>query len=137
MKRALLVLAAILVLVGCSSSSSSSGTSCTKVAVDGGGHIACSGSLDTLTGKQEIAFDLEDIVIGGSISAKINITVGKGTLKITYLNSAGKSMTYVVSPTRPLALIDEMQANGNHVEITLDSEAATASGISYTAEFTE
>ncbi|HVU09647.1 MAG TPA: hypothetical protein VHD90_00160 [Phototrophicaceae bacterium] len=133
MKCFLLIFAAILVLAACSGG----GTSCTKVAVDGGGHIACTGSLDQLTGKQEIDFDLQDIGIGGSISAKINITVGKGTLKITYLDGAGKSMTYIVSPAKPLALIDELHASSNQAEITFDSEAATASGIHYTAEFTE
>ena len=136
-RRAVVFVLAILALVALASCSGS-GMQCTKVAVDGGGHIACSGSLDKLTGKQAIDFDLEDLVVGGAISAKINIQVTSGTLEVTYEDIEGKSINYIVSPEKPLALEDEMSVvSGNQAEVMFDSEAATAGGISYSAEFTE
>ena len=130
--RRFLAVVALVSLVSCSG-----GTTCTRVISAGSGHASCSGSIERLDGRQLLTFKLEDIAFGGSVDARISVSVTGGVITVAYRNSSGDSVVYAVTPDAPLSFQDKLRLVFiDEAEITLYTQGGSAVGIQYVAEFT-
>lgn len=130
--RILAVVLAVVLLASCSG-----GMNCTRVIGIGSGQAMCSGSVDSLNGRRLLTFDLEDVALGVSIDARINVSVASGIVNVAYRNGDGQKVVYAVSPSAPLTVQDVLRLVFiDEAEITLETAGGVASGILYSAEFT-
>lgn len=123
---------AVLSLAGCAGM-----MSCTKTTTPLSGHAACSGTVDSLDGSRLLTFDLEDVALGLSVDAQINVSVTGGVVAVRYQNAAGQNVAFQVTPGSPLALHDSLRVIFlNEARLTLEAVGGIASGVRYEAQFT-